>query len=104
VLQLCFNPVASLLHELPLLQDAMYREPAENVTAYRTVLELVRRGSRGGVDVALELLADRDAATVRVVARAPAATAPKKKKKKDKRRGARPAPTARFASSTRSSH
>ena len=84
VLQLCFNPVATLLHELPMLQEAMYREPGENVTAYRAVLELVRRGSRGGVDVALELLADRDAATVRVVARAPAATTTSKKK--DKRR------------------
>jgi GntR family transcriptional repressor for pyruvate dehydrogenase complex len=82
VLQLCFNPVATLLHELPMLQDAMYREPDENVMAYRTVLELVRRGNRGGVDLALELLADRDAATVRAVAHAPAATA----KKKDKRR------------------
>lgn len=83
VLQLCFNPVATLLHELPMLQDAMYREPDENVLAYRTVLELVRRGNRGGIDLALELLADRDAATVRAVAHAPAANTAKKK---DKRR------------------
>lgn len=83
VLQLCFNPVAALVHELPMLQDAMYREPTENVLAYRTVLELVRRGNRGGVDLALELVADRDAATVRAVARSPVATTTKKK---DKRR------------------
>lgn len=70
VLQLCFNPVASLLRELPMLQDAMYREPLENVIAYRAVLDLVRRRSRGGVAVALELLADRDAATVDTVAHA----------------------------------
>lgn len=70
VLQLCFNPVASLLQELPMLQDAMYREPLENILAYRTVLDLVRKRSRGGVAVAIELLADRDAATVDAVAHA----------------------------------
>lgn len=70
VLQLCFNPVASLLRELPMLQEAMYREPLENVMAYRTVLDLVRRRSGGGIALALELLADRDAATVVAVAHA----------------------------------
>lgn len=70
VLQLCFNPVASLLQELPMLQDAMYREPLDNVGAYRTVVDLVRRRSREGVAVALELLADRDIATVAAVANA----------------------------------
>lgn len=70
VLQLCFNPVASLLHELPMLQEAMYREPAENVMAYRAVIDLVRKRSHGGVAVALELLAARDAATVTAIAHA----------------------------------
>jgi GntR family transcriptional repressor for pyruvate dehydrogenase complex len=70
VLQLCFNPVASLLQELPMLQEAMYREPQENILAYRTVVDLVRKGSRGGIAVALEMLADRDAATVNAVAHA----------------------------------
>jgi DNA-binding FadR family transcriptional regulator len=83
VLQLCFNPVASLLHELPMLQDAMYREPHENVLAYRTVVDLVRKKSRGGVAVALELLADRDAATVTAVAHArPASRTATKEKRR----------------------
>lgn len=87
VLQLCFNPVATLLHDLPMLQDAMYREPSENVAAFRAVLELVRRGSRGGVDIALELLANRDAATVAAVAAVAAAkpAKPAKPAKKEKR-------------------
>lgn len=83
VLQLCFNPVASLLHELPMLQDAMYQAPHENVDAYRTVVELVRKRSRGGIAVALELLADRDTATVNAVAHArPASRTTAKEKRK----------------------
>jgi len=77
VLQLCFNPVASLLRELPMLQEAMYRAPLENVMAYRTVLDLVRRRSRAGIAIALELLADRDAATVSAVAHAREERAPR---------------------------
>jgi GntR family transcriptional repressor for pyruvate dehydrogenase complex len=85
VLQLCFNPIATLLLELPTLQDAMYREPAENVTAYRMVLDLVRKRSSGGISIALELLADRDAATVAAVAHA-RPSIPSRTTKKEKRR------------------
>jgi DNA-binding FadR family transcriptional regulator len=64
VLQLCFNPVAALLNELPLLQEAMYRDPHANVLAFRTLLQLVRERSLPGAQIALQLLADRDEATV----------------------------------------
>jgi GntR family transcriptional regulator, transcriptional repressor for pyruvate dehydrogenase complex len=67
VLQLCFNPVAALLRELPMLQDVMYRDPHSNVSAFRAVLELVRKRSLAGAEVAIDLLADRDAATVQAL-------------------------------------
>jgi DNA-binding FadR family transcriptional regulator len=81
VLQLCFNPVATLLRELPMLQEAMYRDPHENVAAFRAVLDLVRKRSRGGIEIALELLATRDAATVAAVAHAGRRTAASKKER-----------------------
>jgi GntR family transcriptional regulator, transcriptional repressor for pyruvate dehydrogenase complex len=68
VLQLCFNPVAALLRELPILQEAIYRDPHSNVAAFRTVLELVRKRSLPGAELAIELLAERDHATVQELA------------------------------------
>lgn len=71
VLQLCFNPVAALLLELPMLQEVMYAAPETNVVAFQTLLDLVRKRSLPGVQIAMELLAERDEATVRAfVARA----------------------------------
>jgi GntR family transcriptional regulator, transcriptional repressor for pyruvate dehydrogenase complex len=69
VLQLCFNPVATLLRELPLLQEAMYRDPHSNVSAFRAVVELVRKRNLAGVEVAIGLLEARDEATVTALAR-----------------------------------
>lgn len=64
VLQLCFNPVAALLRDLPALQAAMYREPLGNAAAFAGLLEVLQRG-RGNVAPALvESLAQRDAATI----------------------------------------
>jgi GntR family transcriptional regulator, transcriptional repressor for pyruvate dehydrogenase complex len=90
VLQLCFNPVATLLRELPALQEAMYRAPQENVAAFRAVLELLDKRNLGGLELGLELLAARDEATVAAIASARGAgagrtarpaRAPEKKKK-----------------------
>jgi DNA-binding FadR family transcriptional regulator len=69
VLALCFNPIAALLKELPLLQRAMYREPHANVAALRAVLALVRGASLAGVERAIEVLAQLDEATVEALAR-----------------------------------
>jgi len=82
VLQLCFNPVAALLRELPMLQEVMYAAPHTNVVAFRTLLDLVRKRSLPGVQVAVELLADRDEATVRAFV-----TITKSNAKKPARRG-----------------
>ena len=80
VLQLCFNPVAALLQELPMLQEAMYRDPHSNVAAFRMVLDLVRKRSLPGAQMAIELLADRDAATVDALSRAPRSSKKEKRK------------------------
>jgi DNA-binding FadR family transcriptional regulator len=67
VLQLCLNPVAALLARLPRLQEAMYRDAADNVLAFRAVLAWVRsegRGPEGGLDAMVLALAARDDATI----------------------------------------
>lgn len=63
VLALCFNPVASLLTALPLLQAAMFREPDTNVAAWRALLAWARSPNRAGIDTILEALAARDEET-----------------------------------------
>jgi DNA-binding FadR family transcriptional regulator len=79
VLQLCFNPVAALLRELPLLQEVMYRDPTSNVAAFRAVVVLVRKRSLQGAELAIELLADRDEATIAALMRAPERTGRKRR-------------------------
>lgn len=64
VLQLCFNPVASLLARLPRLQRAMYADPTTNVAAYRAVVAWARAKRRGGLDAILALLEQRDEETL----------------------------------------
>lgn len=64
VLQLCFNPVAAILRESPVLQAAMYRDPLSNVAAFRGVLALVKQGRADLVDSLIGELARRDDATI----------------------------------------
>jgi DNA-binding GntR family transcriptional regulator len=64
VLQLCLNPVASVLVGLPRLQKAMYREPANNLFAFRAVLAWLESPSKRGLEVLLGELAARDEQTV----------------------------------------
>lgn len=73
VLLLCLNPVAALLLELPHLQEAMYREPASNVAAFRVVLDLVKKRDRAGAAALVEALKARDRETALEVARGPRA-------------------------------
>lgn len=75
VLALCMNPIASLLAQLPALQQAMFREPETNVLAWRAVLAWARQGNAQGVDSILDALASRDDATVRAM------SVPSKRKK-----------------------
>jgi DNA-binding FadR family transcriptional regulator len=71
VLQLCFNPVASVLALLPWLQRAMYRTPHENVLAYRGLLAWARSSPRAapGIDAIVDILAERDVATMSFLSR-----------------------------------
>jgi GntR family transcriptional regulator, transcriptional repressor for pyruvate dehydrogenase complex len=69
VLQLCLNPVASLLSRLPRLQRAMYRHPQDNVLAFRTVLAWARSKRHVGLDVILSELERRDEATLLALAK-----------------------------------
>jgi DNA-binding FadR family transcriptional regulator len=64
VLQLCFNPVASVLSKLPALQRAMFREPTQNVESYRLVLGWLEKGRRDLVDAVMGELKRFDRATV----------------------------------------
>jgi len=64
VLQLCLNPVASLLARLPRLQRAMYSDPRTNVDAYRAVIAWARSRQRAGLDSLLGALEQRDEATL----------------------------------------
>lgn len=70
VLQLCFNPVATLLLGLPALQAAMYRDPKSNVLAFRALVHVITQGGEEGVaiDEITALLARRDEATIASVA------------------------------------
>jgi GntR family transcriptional regulator, transcriptional repressor for pyruvate dehydrogenase complex len=79
VLQLCLNPVASLLARLPRLQDAMYEDPEGNVLAFRAVVAWVRSGRGRGLDALLAMLAERDDATLLALQKS-------SKKKKQSRR------------------
>lgn len=78
VLELCLNPVASLLARLPSLQQAMYREPASNVLAYRAVLAWARAGREEGIELLVRELAARDEATLQALAKKPRPLAPAK--------------------------
>ncbi len=69
VLQLCLNPVAALALRLPRLCEAMYREPKSNVLAFRAVLDLLRKGNRASIEAAIDLLSERDEATLRFLER-----------------------------------
>ncbi len=65
-LQLCFNPVATVLSELPALRAAMYADPSSNVAAYRALLAWLdappqRRAAPAPI---LRMLEERDARTL----------------------------------------
>lgn len=68
VLQLCFNPIASVLTALPALRDAIYAQPETNVAAYRALLALLEDPSHDRARPApfdlVALLAARDEATL----------------------------------------
>lgn len=65
-LQLCFNPVLSVLTQLPVLRTAMYAEPESNVAAYGMLLAWLRTPAdqRGSTETIVALLERRDERTL----------------------------------------
>jgi GntR family transcriptional regulator, transcriptional repressor for pyruvate dehydrogenase complex len=70
VLSLCFNPVSSVLVEMPVLQAAMFRAPENNVAAWRVLVAWLRGGSsRAGMTRIVDALEERDRRTVKEISR-----------------------------------
>jgi DNA-binding FadR family transcriptional regulator len=67
VLQLCLNPVAALLQQLPGLREALYREPTSNVMAWSAALSLIERRQENAAQLIVEALAWTDAAAVKAL-------------------------------------
>ena len=64
VARVVFNTLARVVEEAPLLAEAMYARPAENVRSMRVVLEALRRGGKGLARALDDEMAEVDARTV----------------------------------------
>jgi DNA-binding FadR family transcriptional regulator len=66
VLQLCMNPIATVVMTLTPLRDAIYAQPEENVAGYRQLLALLAERRREGLaDAVSAILEDNDERTLR---------------------------------------
>lgn len=68
VLSLTMNPIARIVHEIPALRDAIYREPLRNVASYRALLVWLASPSATGVAAVVSMLASHDEETERSLA------------------------------------
>lgn len=66
VLQLCFNPVTTVVLEMPELRAAMYAAPEDNVAGYRALL-MWASSADPDVDAMLAVLKARDVRTLRTL-------------------------------------
>jgi DNA-binding FadR family transcriptional regulator len=64
VFALCTNPIARVLHETPGLAEAMFADPTSNARAYETLLAWLGAPSPESIPLVVDLLAQRDAATL----------------------------------------
>jgi hypothetical protein len=64
VLQLCLNPVLTLLQALPGLAEAIYADASMSVAAYEALLIWLRAPKRSELEPILEAITARDEATV----------------------------------------
>jgi len=64
VFALCLNPLSQVLHALPILRDAVYRDPASNVAGYRVLTEWLGGGALGDPGLIIEVLGARDQDTL----------------------------------------
>jgi DNA-binding FadR family transcriptional regulator len=64
VFQLCLNPIVSALRDIPLLRQAIYVDPAHNLTGWRGLLAWLESPDPDGVEFLVTYLAQGDARTV----------------------------------------
>ena len=64
VLQLCFNPVAAVVSELPELRRAMYLEPESNLIGWQSLCAWLGMAAPRAIAPVAQLLADRDVVTL----------------------------------------
>ena len=67
VLALTMNPIARIVHELPPLRAAIYREPLRNVTSYRALSAWLAAPSTQGANAIVAMLAEHDERTLAVL-------------------------------------
>ncbi len=64
VLQMCLNPILTVLRGLPDLRDAMYATPDRNVAGWRLLVEWARTGESAAIALVQTELARRDRDTL----------------------------------------
>ncbi len=69
VLQLCLNPILTILRGMPALRDAMFASPFENVAGWRALVSWATAREIGAVSLAVQELERRDSATLARLAR-----------------------------------
>ena len=73
VLSLCMNPIAGILLRLPKLQDAMYRNPRDNLLSFNLLLQWLSRPDAALLGALAETLRAHDQATLHQLRAASAA-------------------------------
>jgi len=64
VLALCMNPVLAVVTRMPLLREALYREPRNNALAYRLLLAWLAQPDPAAIEPIIRELEARDDATL----------------------------------------
>jgi len=67
VLQLCLNPILQVLRGSPQLRGAIYRTPADNADGWAALAIWIQAPDRSVLPALMDLLADTDAETCRVL-------------------------------------
>lgn len=70
VLGLCFNPIASVVAEIPELRDVIYRAPRENLAGWRVLEAFLATPDPAKIDLVVAELERRDTDTIKRLKRA----------------------------------
>ena len=68
VLRLCLNPIVSALREIPILREAIYVEPAQNLIGWRGLLAWLESPDPDGVELLVGTLEQGDRDTLERIA------------------------------------